>query len=240
MKGPVDPVSGNPTTKVQDVGQTLTPPAPLDLAPAVQSATAGTPASTGTSTPAPSSLILSLRMVPQNLGDLVGSLGGSLGQTLAGLATNTGNTGQNAAGDAVVVIDFGHTTVKPDAGAIWDAIMSNQVVGPVQRTIKVMAFASMFAATPPGASPSDATVIKAVQVVFEAGQTVDFDASTQADPSGLMTQTIALAVPIKAYVLGTGDTSYYRYRIDLVGASGSQQGQWVSSNADSFYVQTGG
>jgi len=55
-----------------------------------------------------------------------------------------------------------------------------------------------------------------------------------------MTQSITLAVPIKAYVLGSGDTSYYKYHIDLVSPTGTQQGPWVSSNADSFYVQTSG
>lgn len=159
-----------------------------------------------------------------------GSLSSLLGQAIAGLAT-TGATGaQSAAGDCAVVIDFSQTKVKPDASAIWDAIMSNQVVGPVQRNVKVIAFASIFAA------PS---TIKAVQVVFDSGQTLDFDASTQADSAGLIAQTVSLSVPVKAYVLGTGDASQYKYRIDLIGASGTQTGQWVTSNTDSFYVQTG-
>ncbi len=218
MKGPVDPVSGKPTVKVQDLGQTLTPTPPVDLVPA--SATTGT-----------NGVTLKIRMLPQNPGDL----GNLLGEAV-GLATHGGDAGQSAAGDCTVVIDFGHTSVKADPSALWDAIMSNQVVGPVQRTVKVMAFASMFAADPAGATPPP----KAVQVVFDSGQTVDFDSSTQADASGLMTQTVALAVPIKAYVVGTGDTSYYRYHVDLVSATGTTQGQWTSSNADSFYVQTSG
>ena len=222
MKGPIDPKTGRPSTKVQDLGQTLSPTPPVDLTPPAP-ASGGTPSATPTG---PNSITLQMRMLPQGLGEL----GSVLGQTLASLATQSGNTGQNAAGDCVVVIDFGHTTVKPDPAAIWDAIMSNQVVGPVQRNVKVMAFASMFSAAN----------VRAVQVVFENGQTIDFNSSTQADASGLMTQTVTLAVPVKAFVLGTGDTSYYTYRIDLVSATGTQQGQWVSSNTDSFYVQTGG
>jgi hypothetical protein len=235
MSGPIDPVTGNPTTKVQDLGEQITPPPPIDLTP--QTSTAASTASPATG---PSSLTLSMRMIPQNLGDL----SGILGQALGGL-TKSDTPAQSGAGASVVVIDFGHTAVKPDAGAIWDAIMSNQVVGPVQRNVKVIAFASMFepqpAASTSATSGSAASApIKAAQVVFESGQTVDFDSSTQADASGLMAQTVSLAVPIKEYVLGTGDTSYYRYHVDLIRATGTQQGQWVSSNADSFYVQTTG
>jgi hypothetical protein len=235
MSGPIDPVTGNPTTKVQDLGEQITPPPPIDLTP--QTSTAASTASPATG---PSSLTLSMRMIPQNLGDL----SGILGQALGGL-TKSDTPAQSGAGASVVVIDFGHTAVKPDAGAIWDAIMSNQVVGPVQRNVKVIAFASMFepqpAASTSATSGSAASApIKAAQVVFESGQTVDFDSSTQADASGLMAQTVSLAVPIKEYVLGTGDTSYYRYHVDLIRATGTQQGQWVSSNTDSFYVQTTG
>jgi hypothetical protein len=238
MRGPIDPVSGKPSTKVPDLGEKITPALPVDLAPQASTTTSTASSSSATG---PSSLMLSMRMIPENLGDL----GGILGQAFGGLTKSTPIPAQSGADDSVVVIDFGHTTVKPDAGAIWDAIMSNQVVGPVQRNVKVMAFGSMFE-PPSSASTSSTTAsaasapIKAAQVVFESGQTVDFDSSTQADASGLMSQTVSLAVPIKEYVLGTGDTSIYRYRVDLIRATGTQQGQWVSSNADSFYVQTGG
>jgi hypothetical protein len=210
-----DPTTGRFTAKVPDLGQTATPTPPVDL---VAQPASGTPSG-------PTSIALSIRVLPENLGDVVNLLG-----QLTGAAAGSSGS-QSSASNYAVVVDQGHTTVEPDASAIWDAIMSNQVVAPVQRSIKVMAFASMFA--PPA-------TVKAAQVVFQGGQTVNFDASTQADSSGLMSQTVTLEVPVKAYVLGSGDTSYYQYRVDLIGASGTQQGQWVSSNTDSFYVQTSG
>ncbi|HEY6326653.1 MAG TPA: hypothetical protein VIW73_09115 [Candidatus Cybelea sp.] len=209
MKNPGDPAQ--PATRVADQGQTLTPPPPLDLTPQASSSQ--------------NSLTLVIQMVPQNLGQ-VGNL---LLQAISGGSSQAPASSQLDPTNCTVVVDQSHATVKPDASALWDAIMSNQVVGPVQRSVKVVAFASMFAA------PS---TTKAVQVVFQGGQTVDFDGSTQADSAGLMSQTVTLAVPIKAYVLGSGDTSTYQYRVVLISATGTQQGQWISSNTDSFYVQS--
>lgn len=209
MKSPSDPTQ--PAAKVPDQGQTLTPAPPVDLTPQASSAQ--------------NSLTLVIQMVPQNLGQ-VGNL---LLQAISGGSSQAPSSSQIDPTNCTVVVDQSQATVKPDSSALWDAIMSNQVVGPVQRSVKVVAFASLFAA------PS---TTKAVQVVFQDGQTVDFDGSTQADSSGLMSQIVTLAVPIKAFVLGSGDTSTYQYRVDLISATGTQQGQWVSSNTDSFYVQS--
>lgn len=76
----------------------------------------------------------------------------------------------------------------------------------------------------------------AVQVVFEDGQTASFDPSTPANV-GIITQTVSLAVPVKMYVLQVGDAAYYKYRVNLITSAGTQQGDWISSNQDSFYVQ---
>jgi hypothetical protein len=75
----------------------------------------------------------------------------------------------------------------------------------------------------------------AVQVVFENGQTANFDPSTPAT-TGIMTQTVSLAVPVKMYVLQVGDAANYKYRVDLITSAGTRQGSWTTSNQDSFYV----
>ena len=54
-----------------------------------------------------------------------------------------------------------------------------------------------------------------------------------------MTQTIPLSVPIEAYVLQSGDTSSYTYRVDVLTSAGTTTGTPVTSNQDSFYVQAG-
>ena len=221
---------------------------------------------------------------------------------------------QLAAGTTVdqtcsVLFDFSHTHVLPDPNAIWEAIMQNQMVGPVNRPVKVMVFASIFnqpapsvsaaaatsggtsstssgsttglassgSGTASGSTPSSdsgsasasdsqasagsapgqassatsaasgggtpgpatatpAPTLMAVQVVFENGQTVNFDPSTPAT-AGIMTQTVNLAVPVKMFVLQDADAAYYKYRLNIITSAGTQQGDWVSSNQDSFYVQ---
>ena len=55
-----------------------------------------------------------------------------------------------------------------------------------------------------------------------------------------MTQAVSLSVPVKMYVLQSGDASFYKYRIVLVTSAGTQTGDWVTSNQDSFYVQVNG
>ncbi|HEY3675062.1 MAG TPA: hypothetical protein VGK84_03645 [Candidatus Tumulicola sp.] len=206
------PPTGNPLPTVTPLSQTANPPLPLDLAPAPATAAA------------PNSVTLTVLVPPQNAGNI--------GQ-LAAQALGLGSIIPPAPGAPVPVltIDYSHTAVTPDSSALWDAIVSNQVVGPIRQNITVTAFKSMFGGT--GSSP-----VLAAHVVFESGQTLDFNASSPADANGIMTQAVSLAVPVKAYVLGSGDTSTYRYRIDLVSANGTQQGQWISTNETSFYVQT--
>jgi len=188
-----------------------------------------------------------------------------------------------------VLFDYSHTHVLPDPDAIWEAIMENQVVGPVKRSVKMMVFASIFglpagvtSTANPGAppssdssagdassgssadsgsptdgadsgdsgatgsssatassSPAPAPTVMAVQVVFANGQTASFDPSTPAT-SGIMSQTVSLSVPVKMYVLQSGDASYYKYRIVLITSAGTKTGDWVTSNQDSFYVQVNG
>jgi hypothetical protein len=145
-----------------------------------------------------------------------------------------------------VLYDYGNVHVQPDADAIWDAIMQNQVLSPLVRNVRIMVFGSAFAAQPApvsdpaatGAStpPPAGTQLRAIQVIFENGQTADFDASTPAT-GGILSQTVALTIPVKSYVLHEGDTSTYRYRVNAIRDSGSQLSDWISSNQDSFYAE---
>jgi hypothetical protein len=268
--------------QVPNTVQQIAPTLPIDLVPvsaASVSSSASSPASgqSGSSSPAPVS-----------------------GVTVTVQLAQGTTVDQNSS----VLFDYSHTHVMPDPDAIWEAIMQNQVVGPVKRTVKMMVFSSIFnqpaPATASGSSPSSASsgagssgasgsssssapssgadtssasgpdtgsstdgagsgdgggtssssspasssptpppTIMAVQVVFEDGQTASFDPSTPAT-SGIMTQTVSLSVPVKMYVLQSGDASIYKYRIVLVTSAGTQTGDWITSNQDSFYVQVNG
>ncbi len=113
--------------------------------------------------------------------------------------------------------------------------MQNQQVGPIMRSISLKTVAAM---VKPPAQPVADTVM-AIQVVFENGQTVDFDGSQTPDGAGFLTQTVKLAVPIEAFVLGNADTRSYRYRIDRVTAGGVKTGAWITDNRDVVYIVTG-
>ncbi len=204
---------------VTSVTQQTKPAPPLDLKP-VSSA----PAASGSAAPAPDTLTIVMQLA----------------------------AGQAIDSSCSVQFDYSNTQVEPDPAAIWEAIMQNQVVAPVKRDIKVILFSSVFAAaataapvgagTAPAASsapaPATSPPIMAVQVVFADGQTANFDPSIPA-VNGVMTQTISLSVPVEAYVLQSGDTSNYTYRVDVITGAGTTQGTPVTSNQDSFYVQAG-
>ncbi|MBV9580538.1 MAG: hypothetical protein JO057_18300 [Chloroflexi bacterium] len=166
-----------------------------------------------------------------------------------------GGSGTDAAGVSLVLqlaagrtfdpstkaqLDMGQVTVRPDSAAIWKAIIQNQVTEPVKRQITVQLPAAVFGAQAGGASASDATTPPlAVQVVFQNGQTVTFESSPTAT-GGLLTQTIELNVDVAQYVLGQGDSSSYTYRVDTITASGTQSGQWTTTNVDDLFVTMGG
>jgi hypothetical protein len=145
---------------------------------------------------------------------------------------------------STVSYDYSGVAVLADPNAIWDAIMQNQVLSPLVRSVQIMAFSSIFAApASPAASTTGTTTaataaspLRALQVIFESGQTANFDPSTPAN-NGVLTHTVALTLPIKAYVLHQGDMSTYRYRINQIYDSGATLSDWVSSNQDSFYAE---
>ena len=156
------------------------------------------------------------------------------------------------------LFDFTDTAVVPDPKAIWQAIMSNQVVGPISRSITFKLVASLLtsavASTPPPAAAASATSIStsstsapavsvdeiiAIQVVFEDGQTLGFDPSIAPDSAGFINQKIALAVPIEAYVLKEGSSDTYRYRVDLISPHDIKHGDWVTDNRDMVFLSVG-
>lgn len=137
-------------------------------------------------------------------------------------------------------IDTSQVTVNPDSRAIWNAIVQNQVVQPVQKQITLQLPAPVFAA-PDGTatdSAASANALLAVQVVFQNGQTATFQPSMTAN-GGLLTVTLGLRVDVANYVLGQGDGSSYSYRVDTVTAAGVQHGQWNTTNVDELFVTLG-
>ncbi len=160
-----------------------------------------------------------------------------------------------------VQLDTSQAVVIPDSQAIWRAIVQNQVVAPVQKQITIQLPAEVFAsqsnsatsttssgttgsgsvtdATNAGtASGSGSATLLAVQVVFQNGQTATFQSSMTAT-GGIYSQTIGLNVDIENYILGQGDSSNYTYRVDLITASGTQQGTWTTNNVDDLFVTLG-
>lgn len=218
----------NGTSAVSATIASVSPPAPLDLP-------AGDPTSNADE-------ITVTFSVGADKG-LLGVGAGILGSLLGGKKTDAGDIGLSAFGSVASntldstcspVFDLSKVHVLPDATAIWHAIMQNQQVGPVARTINLKVIAAML--KPPTPITSDS--LMAIQIVFENGQTANFDASQNADSAGFLTQSMKLSVPIDAFVLGNSDTRTYRYRIDQVTAGGIKPGEWKTDNRDVVYVVT--
>ena len=137
------------------------------------------------------------------------------------------------------LFDFGKLHVVPDAKAIWRAIMQNQVVGPVSRQITVKLPAATLKPPASGANaPAPGDTVMAVQVVFDNGQTANFDSSQPADSAEFLNQSVKLSVPIKDFVLGESDTNTYHYRIDVVTGAGIRKGTPITDNRDPLYLDT--
>ena len=133
------------------------------------------------------------------------------------------------------LFDLSQMRVVPDPKALWHAIMQNQQVGPIIRSISLKAVASMLK---PSAQVAADTVM-AIQVIFDNGQTVDFDGSQTPDAAGFLTQTIKLAVPVESFVLGNADTRSYRYRVDRITPGGVKTGNTITDNRDVIYLVMG-
>lgn len=267
---PVLPITLPPIT-VQTTGST-TPSDSSSTATGISPTSPTSPTSPATSD---SSVVAgAVGTVAQQASGATGNAGGGFGSILSGILSGfEASTGPSAGpppqvpangmayaiavasgtpldNTCIIAYDFSNTHVQADANAIWDAIMQNQVLSPIARTVEVLVFASLFnppttvsstTSTDSSSTSTPAPVssqLRAIQVIFEDGQTANFDASTPAT-AGILNQTVSLSIPIKAFVLHEGDTSTYRYRVNSIRDSGSQISDWVSSNQDSFYVEVG-
>jgi hypothetical protein len=174
----------------------------------------------------------------------------SVGSVIGGLLGGGGNVAEQALGalgglasqllDASCTpqFDLSHVTAVPDPKATWQAMMQDQVVGPVSRNLTLKFVAAMLTkpSSAPATPPSSQDAVLAVQVVFDSGQTVTFDGSQTADTAGFINQTLKMSVPMDAFVLGTGPTDSYKYRTDVVTGAGIKQGTWTTDNRDTLFI----
>ena len=152
-------------------------------------------------------------------------------------------TGLNALGDPRVALHddvVADLHVVPDPQAIWHAIMQNQVVAPVSRPITLKLLATTLKPPVPGTNTQAlGDTVMAMQVVFDSGQTANFDVSQTPDGAGFLNQSVNLMVPIESFVLGDNDTNTYRYRIDLVTSNGIKKGTPITDNRDTLCIAPG-
>ena len=149
----------------------MTPAPPVDLAPAGADPKKAPPGKMNvTLGPAPD------RALSQPAGNVIG--GGN--QVAGGAGTMASQTFDNT---CTAQLDMSKVTVVADPTATLHAIMRNQIVAPVSRTVAVkLVAATLTGPTPAGApKPAPSDTVMAVQVVFENGQTATFDASQTAD-----------------------------------------------------------
>jgi hypothetical protein len=175
---------------------------------------------------APAPIPANSARTPTGGGTAAGQTSGAVGEMSAQVLDTT----------CAPLFDFSEMRVVPDSKAIWRAIMENQVVGPVSRTITLRTIAATLKSA---SATAGADRPMAIQVVFDNGQTVSFDASQTPDGAGFLNQTLKLNTPIETYVLGGTDTGTYRYRIDLVTGGGIKTGTSMTDNRDVIFVITG-
>jgi len=213
---------------------TTNPSLPTDLKPAGADPHID-PAAALTATLSPSTT----QQVAQSVGGIIGGLlggGSNVGQqaigALGGLAS------QLLDASCAPQFDLSHVTAVPDPKATWRAMMQDQIVGPVSRSVTLKFVAAMLAkpSSAPAAAPPSQDAVMAVQVVFDNGQTVTFDGSQTADAAGFINQTMKMSVPVETFVLGTGPTDGYKYRTDVVTGAGIKQGTWTTDNRDTLFI----
>jgi hypothetical protein len=138
-------------------------------------------------------------------------------------------------------IDMSKVIVVADPTATWHAMMRNQSVTPVSRTVTLKLVAATLTGTAPAGTPKPdpKDTVLAVQVVFENGQTATFEAeATQtAGQAGFLNQVVKLGVPLEAFILNNSPMDTYKYRTDVVTGDGrTRQGDWVTDNRDTLFI----
>jgi hypothetical protein len=166
------------------------------------------------------------QVVVKSLTDLLSGAGG--GKDLAGAVG--GISSQILDDSCAPLLDLSRVSVLPDLKAVWRAIMRDQPIGSVTRNVALKLVAASFS------KPGAANAIMAVQVVFESGQTASFDANQTTDTAGFLNQTLVLSVPVESFILGTGRTDTYTYRVDIIAADGIRQGDWITDNRDTLFI----
>jgi hypothetical protein len=205
----------------------MTPAPPTDLAPAgadPNKAPAGK--MSVTFAPAPD------HSLPQSAGNVSGSglqavfrAGGTAGRTLDKACTAR--------------LDMSKVIVVADPTATWHAIMRDQDVAPVSRTVTLKLVAATLTSPAPAGAPKPAPkdTVLAVQVAFENGQTATFDATQTADQAGFLNQVVKLSVPMEAFILNNSPVDTYKYHTDVITGDGhTRQGDWVTDNRDTLFI----
>ncbi|HEY5705965.1 MAG TPA: hypothetical protein VIS96_10360 [Terrimicrobiaceae bacterium] len=125
-------------------------------------------------------------------------------------------TGLGGSGDVSVEFNFERVTIKPDAEAVWEAVVDQTRLPEFTRTIKVKTIKQTFEPRPD--QPSDPVL--AVVVDFERGDTIDLSADKlEADAK--------VRLSLADYVIRRLDTGQYRYLVTVVRASGqSKDSEW--------------
>jgi hypothetical protein len=181
------------------------------------------------------------QIVTQAASNVHGNLGEAVGAGVQAPGMPSINVSQVLDNSCTPLFDFSNVAVVADPKATWRAIMMDQGAGPVSRSVTLKCVAATLTKPTPQQAAQSGTndAVLALQVVFESGQTATFDSSQTPDQAGFLNQALKLSVPIDAFILGDAPADIYRYRIDVVTASGIKQGAWVTDNRDTLFVVPG-
>jgi hypothetical protein len=126
--------------------------------------------------------------------------------------------------------------VKPDPGAILDAILDPSLAGGSSRDITFNVLANAFTHTPPSGLP-----LVAVQLEFPGrSETLSFVEPTPPSPGPFVTQVFHMQLPLRDYLLGqlSGTAMQYTYRVRRIYADGHQEvGGDQKDTLDVVYLQ---
>lgn len=147
--------------------------------------------------------------------------------------------GQTLDKTCTALLDMSKVTVVADPTATWHAIMRDQDVAPVSRTVTLKLVAATLTSPAPAGTPKPEPkdTVLAVQVVFGNGQTATFDATQSADQAGFLNQVVKLSVPMEAFILNNSPVDTYKYHTDVITGDGhTRQGDWVTDNRDTLFI----
>jgi hypothetical protein len=139
----------------------------------------------------------------------------------------TPTTVLGGSGEVAVLFDFDQVVVKPDAEAVWAAVVDQTKLPEFTRTIKVKTIKQTFEPKPD--QPSDPVV--AVVVDFERGDTVELNADK-------LETDAKVRLSLADYVIRRLDTAQYRYAVTVIRASGqSRDSEWRTDRIGILFPQ---